>query len=531
MDRSWRQPIDGAAGAAMGYAAGAAAYLRMSTDMQATSTDNQMEVIAAYAERFGFTIVKVYCDEGKSGLRLSGRDGMQQLLSDASTGTARFSVVLVCDVSRWGRFQDPDEAAEIELRCKRAGIAVHYCAEQFDNDGSLGSSILKTFKRAMAGEYSRELSAKVWQGQANLVRRGFHQGGRPGYGLRRLLIDASGRAKGVLMRGEMKSIASDRVVLIPGPDEEIRIVERIFTMFAKEGRTEREIAHVLNAREIASDTGATWNAGIIERILTNEKYVGNSVWGRTEATLGKPRHARPRCDWVRCDAAFEPIIDRSLFDQARNRMLQRSAGSTDDRMLACLSELLALTGKLTAKAIDEAPGCPTSAAYVYRFGSLRNAYKSIGYETTRDYRFVCERRSADAIEANFKLDLQAQLVGADHIVEPVGKVLLVDRAWTIFPTLSRCQTSHRHAAPQWHVKRMTSARADIQIVARLDRKNEAIMDHFVFPGELFDGCRVVLSEHNGRPIEAYRIEALSDFIHLAKPVHTEDRLWSGHWTK
>lgn len=45
--------------------------------------------------------------------------------------------------------------------CRRAGIQVAYCAEQFENDGSPVSTIVKGVKRAMAGEYSRELSAKV----------------------------------------------------------------------------------------------------------------------------------------------------------------------------------------------------------------------------------------------------------------------------------------------------------------------------------------------------------------------------------
>ncbi|NRP75476.1 hypothetical protein ILFOPFJJ_06399 [Ensifer psoraleae] len=102
-----------------------------------------------------FEIVRTYADEGKSGLRLVGRDALQSLLSDVEGGQADYRAVLVYDVSRWGRFQDPDEAAEIELRCKRQGILVHYCAEQFENDGSMGSSIIKTVKRAMAGEYSR----------------------------------------------------------------------------------------------------------------------------------------------------------------------------------------------------------------------------------------------------------------------------------------------------------------------------------------------------------------------------------------
>lgn len=80
---------------------------------------------------------------------------MKQLLDDIARGDVDFEVLLVYDVSRFGRFQDPDEAALYEIQCKRAGIRVLYCAEQFENDGTIGSSIIKTVKRAMAGEYIR----------------------------------------------------------------------------------------------------------------------------------------------------------------------------------------------------------------------------------------------------------------------------------------------------------------------------------------------------------------------------------------
>jgi len=150
----------------------AAEYVRMSTEHQKYSTDNQAEAIRRYAERRGYEIVQTYADEGKSGLNLGGRLALQRLLNDVETGRADFKALLVYDVSRWGRFQDPDEAATYELCCRRAGVQVHYCAEQFENDGSIGSSIIKTVKRAMAGEYSRELSVKVFAGQANLIRLG-----------------------------------------------------------------------------------------------------------------------------------------------------------------------------------------------------------------------------------------------------------------------------------------------------------------------------------------------------------------------
>jgi hypothetical protein len=137
----------------------------MSTEHQKYSTENQAEIIAQYAARRGFEIVRTYEDAGKSGLRLDGRLSLQTLIADVRSGSADFEAVLVYDVSRWGRFQDADESAYYEFICREAGIKVHYCAEQFENDGSLSATIIKSMKRAMAGEYSRELSAKVFAGQ------------------------------------------------------------------------------------------------------------------------------------------------------------------------------------------------------------------------------------------------------------------------------------------------------------------------------------------------------------------------------
>src|ERR1022692_4564023 len=136
----------------------AAAYVRMSTEHQQYSTSNQMDVIREYVKRRGMQIIKEYSDEGKSGLNIQGRDSLAQMIKDVEEGRAQYSSILVYDVSRWGRFQDADESAYYEYICRRAGVSVHYCAEQFENDGTPMSSVMKTMKRTMAGEYSRELS-------------------------------------------------------------------------------------------------------------------------------------------------------------------------------------------------------------------------------------------------------------------------------------------------------------------------------------------------------------------------------------
>ena len=190
-------------------------YVRMSKEHQQYSIANQVDTIRLYAERHGIEIVRTYADEGRSGVTFKGRDGIKRLIADVQSGMPGFSTILVYDVSRWGRFQDADEGAYYEFLCKRSGITVQYCAEQFENDGGTVSTIIKGLKRGMAGEYSRELSAKVFTGQRRLITRGFRQGGPPGYGLRRLLIDEAGNPKDQLVRGQYKSIQTDRSFLSP----------------------------------------------------------------------------------------------------------------------------------------------------------------------------------------------------------------------------------------------------------------------------------------------------------------------------
>ena len=84
----------------------AAEYVRMSTDHQRYSTETQAAAIQTYAARRGMEIVRTYADEGKSGLRIEGRDALKQLIETVASGNADFDVILVYDISRWGRFQD-----------------------------------------------------------------------------------------------------------------------------------------------------------------------------------------------------------------------------------------------------------------------------------------------------------------------------------------------------------------------------------------------------------------------------------------
>jgi len=224
----------------------AAQYVRMSTDLQQYSIENQKAAIQQYAQQHGFVVVRTYADAGRSGVVLKHRGALTELLKDVLDGNAGYRAILVYDVSRWGRFQDADEGAHYEFLCKTAGIPIHYCAELFPNDGTLPSAIFKALKRTMAAEYSRELGVKVLSAQKRLAQLGFRMGGTPGYGLRRMLILPDGTRKQELRVGDHKGLATDRVILIPGPKKEVECVRTMFSLAMKTEVSLSEIARSLN---------------------------------------------------------------------------------------------------------------------------------------------------------------------------------------------------------------------------------------------------------------------------------------------
>src|ERR1044072_6540977 len=121
----------------------AAPSIRMSAAHQEYSPVFQRQAIADYAVAHHIRIVRDYEDAGISGLTLRGGPALIQLLLDVDSPQRKFTTVLVYDVSRWGRFQDVDEAAFCEYACRRAGVNVIYVAEPFENDGSPATSVLK----------------------------------------------------------------------------------------------------------------------------------------------------------------------------------------------------------------------------------------------------------------------------------------------------------------------------------------------------------------------------------------------------
>ncbi|RCS31570.1 recombinase family protein [Rhodanobacter denitrificans] len=490
----------------------------MSTDHQRYSTENQRETIGKYAAQHGMVIAQTYADEGKSGLSLEGRSALQQLIKDVQTGHPDFEAILVYDISRWGRFQDADESAFYEYLCRRSGIQVFYCAEPFENDGSPMATIMKSVKRAMAGEYSRELSNKVFQGQCRLIELGFRQGGSPGFGLRRMLLDEHRAPKGPLRPGEQKSLQTDRVILTPGPHDEVATVHYIYKEFLEAGKLEQDIADALNAKGLRTDLDRAWTRGTVHQVLTNEKYIGNNVYNRTSFKL-KQRHVRNTADmWVRRDGAFESLVPIEWFRRAQEVIAARSRRLDDASMLELLRHLYEKAGALSGLLIDEQEAMPSSSTYRSRFGGLVRAYSLIGFRPSRDYRYLEINQALRALMPN----IVAEIVGGLSDFHATANsdirtgLLNVNDEFTLSIVIARCHQLISGTF-RWRLHFDTSLAPDITVVVRMAADQRTVLDYYLFPRiDLpLRPCRLA-EQDNEVTLDAYRFESLEPLYVLAE---------------
>ena len=237
-----------------------AGYARVSTDSeeQENSYQAQVDYFTEFIKaRDDWSFVRVYTDEGISGVSTRRREGFNEMIADALAG--KIDLIVTKSVSRFARNTVDSLTTIREL--KAHGVEVYFQKENiytFDGKGEL----LLTIMSSLAQEESRSISENVTWG----IRKSFSDG------------KVSMNYKSFLgyRRGE-----DDMPEIVP---EEAKIVQTIYRRFL-EGSTVHEIAKALTAAGVPTPMKRkTWSETTVQSILTNEKYMGDAILQKTFCT-------------------------------------------------------------------------------------------------------------------------------------------------------------------------------------------------------------------------------------------------------
>jgi hypothetical protein len=290
----------------------------------------------------------------------------------------------------------------------------------------------------------------------------------------------------------------------------------MYRSFVKDDKTEREIATNLNDQGITTDLGRPWTRGTVHQVLINEKYIGNNVWNRGSFKLKKKRVRNSPEMWIRSKGAFEPIVDRSLFETAQAIIRERSHKLSNDEMLEALQLLLRDRGYLSGLVIDETERLPSSSAYQSRFGSLLRAYELVGFTPDRDYRYIEINRALRRMHPQIVTDTITGIgkTGGQVEQDPATDLLTINGEFTASIVVVRCQTTPAGAL-RWQIRFDVGLWPDITVVVRMDQPNREALDYYLLPRIDMTAPRLRLAEDNGVSLDAYRFETLDALFGLA----------------
>lgn len=276
-----------------------AAYARVSSDSadQLNSFASQVEYYTNYIQsKDEWEFAGLYADEAVTGTSAEKRSDFQRLIQDCRAG--KIDRVLVKSISRFAR--NTLDCIQTVRELKMLGVAIEFEKEHIDTS-KMGSELILSMLSAAAQEESLSISKNLkWSYQKRLNSGNFITCSAP---------------LGYFLKDNQ---------LIPDP-EEVPIVQYIFNSYLS-GKSTTEIARTLNEAENRTKRNARWHHGMIRYILTNEKYVGDSLFQKsyTPETLPLVRAKNDgQLTQYYIKNSHPAIIDREKFEQVQRLITQK----------------------------------------------------------------------------------------------------------------------------------------------------------------------------------------------------------------
>lgn len=239
--------------------------------------------------------VKMYYDEGISGTKIDKRDGLKQLLQDCENGKVNF--ILTKSISRFSR--NAVDCLEIVRRLMGLNIFIEFEKENINTqtmDGELMLSILSS----LAESESRSLSQNTKWGIEKRFQNGTYKIGYPPFGYD--WVD------GIMVINKEQAV----------------VVKDIFADILK-GTSTGSIAEKLNQQGVTTKRGKTWHGTTIRGIIKNEKYIGDTLFGKTftdDSFKRKINRGDKNQHFI--EGHHPAIIDKEIFKQAQQILIQNA---------------------------------------------------------------------------------------------------------------------------------------------------------------------------------------------------------------
>ena len=307
---------------------------------------------------------------------------------------------------------------------------------------------------------------------------------------------------------------------MPGPEEEVTWVGRMYRWLIEEDLSFREIADRLNEEGVTTDLDRPWTSSTVRTVLTNEKYIGNNVYNRASFKLKKLHVENPPDMWVRKEGAFEGIVPLETFLTAQEIITARSARLSDEELLDHLKRLYADAGQLSGVLIDQMPDMPSSSAYRNRFGSLARAYEIIGYRSDRDQERIALNKRLRAMHPEIIARTEAAIadVGGTVARDPKTDLLTINGEMVVSLVLARCQPQG-DGPLRWRIRfDPMRYQADVTLAVRLDPENREELDYYLLPWLDLPRQEIRLCNRTSIASEAFRFEDLGFFYGMAERV-------------
>ena len=285
-----------------------AAYARVSTEKeeQEDSFERQVEhykqLIASKPE---WEYVDIYADPGISGTRAEKRKDFMRMIEDCRAG--KIQKILVKSISRFAR--NTVDALNYIRELKDLGISVYFESENIDTL-TPGGEVLLTILAAMAEQESRTISSNIkWAYQ-----RKFQNGD--------IVLNT-----GLMLGYKKVGKDDDGHDVYEIVEEEAEIVRRIYREFIA-GYSITQIGKRLKADGLKTKLGKdTWYHTTLESILTNEKYTGNALLGKTfkpdVLTKYRQKNDGKKAPIYYVEDTHPAIIPQEMFEMAKAEMEKR----------------------------------------------------------------------------------------------------------------------------------------------------------------------------------------------------------------